>query len=721
MPVGGGAAFRGRGRVVATRALTYRAYPTVLQADALVRIHRACVGLQNALIDQARQARERVTLDHVHAYQQQRSACCGTRLRDGRCRCHGCGQPSCLSRDGHRCTGTDTAATERVVRAGLLLDQQVAASPLCGSCLRPCRSVALCATCAGRLRRSRPSCPTCGAATTRLAKEERAAETLPDRCPTHGPVVPVAECGPNAWVCATCGPRAKALPDSQSSDCHGAPLRSASRDLSELRQAQDEARGALNGLARPRGQRRHRATLGLHQVPVKMLHDVLDRVGRSLEMARKGKGGEPRFRSAPRVLPSIGWAVQDNPVAREPLALHHERSRIVLKVPTAQAAQSPQVGTIRLECHRYADELVAGAIVVKHIIVSRDAAGRWWATLQCDEVPVQPLPSSAAGREVGVDFGLQPIAVLSDGSQIPAPQHLDRALAQGKPEPGKPRKTSTLKRAQRAVSRKLEVQKERRQEAAAQGKPRPPESKRLARAKLRVAKQHARVAAARKDFAHKLSHALVYGGEVAGVRLDGAERIALEKISVAQMVERTHSDPEIRDPASLNRRDLDAGWAQIVTMTEAKAAAVGSIAVPVPAQRGQKDGGRVASAKRIEDAGRAVWSAPEGKKSAPRSKRGGRRQVMPSQVASPGSPRAGDGGGTQAGSPLRVEGIGSTIRRQPSASAPVEATTILSHTDLCEQRGGASSDPTDAAQDGAPRGGVLAAARPRSRKPRGSD
>jgi len=368
--------------------------------------------------------------------------------------------------------------------------------------------------------------------------------------------------------------------------------------------------------------------------------------------------------------------------------------------------------------HQHEAALLDGTITIKKVIVHEDAAGRWWATLQCDGVPDQGLPAAAQGRERGVDLGLQPLAVLDDGTQIPAPEFLGRALQQDKPEPGKPRRMSPLKRAQRELSRKIEAQTQRRRQMAAAGNPRPPQSKRLARAQLRVAKLHARIADGRKDFAHKLSHGLVYGGEVApGVRLEGAERIAIEKIGVANMVRRS-ADPEIRDPAGLNRRDLDAGWGQILQLAQGKAAAAGALVVPVPAQRDQKAGGRQASARQILAAGQAVWSAPdEKKKSSPRSKQGGRRQGMPSLDASSRSPRAGDEDSTQAGRPPRAEGIGSTTRGNPGASVPVEAST----TDiLYEHRGDAHGAPSLSSSAERPDRGVLAKEPPKPRRSRGS-
>lgn len=127
------------------------------------------------------------------------------------------------------------------------------------------------------------------------------------------------------------------------------------------------------------------------------------------------------------------------------------------------------------------------------VTVSRDPAGRWFAVLHVDIADPEPLP--ATGRNVGVDLGLKDFAVLSTGEHIPHPRHMERHERR-------------LKRYQRRLAR------------CQRG------SANRAKAKRKVARQHARVADARRDFLHKASTGLVR-------RFDG---IAIEDLNVSGMV-----------------------------------------------------------------------------------------------------------------------------------------------------------------------------------------
>jgi putative transposase len=127
------------------------------------------------------------------------------------------------------------------------------------------------------------------------------------------------------------------------------------------------------------------------------------------------------------------------------------------------------------------------------VTVARDPAGRWFVTFHVD-VP-GPAPLAATGQNVGVDVGLTHFAVLSAGEKIPHPKDWERHERR-------------LKRYQRRLSR------------CQRG------SKNRAKAALKVARVHARVADARRDFLHKVSTDLVH-------RFD---RIAVEDLNVSGMV-----------------------------------------------------------------------------------------------------------------------------------------------------------------------------------------
>ena len=127
------------------------------------------------------------------------------------------------------------------------------------------------------------------------------------------------------------------------------------------------------------------------------------------------------------------------------------------------------------------------------VTVSRDPDGRWFVTLHLDVPDTAPLPTT--GETVGVDLGLTDFLVLSNGERIPHPRHMDRHERR-------------LKRYQRRLARTQRG-------SANRGK-----------ARVRVARQHARVTDARRDFLHKTSTHLVR-------RFEG---IAVEDLAVKNMV-----------------------------------------------------------------------------------------------------------------------------------------------------------------------------------------
>ncbi|MFF3149039.1 RNA-guided endonuclease InsQ/TnpB family protein, partial [Streptomyces sp. NPDC057927] len=110
------------------------------------------------------------------------------------------------------------------------------------------------------------------------------------------------------------------------------------------------------------------------------------------------------------------------------------------------------------------------------VTVSQDAAGRWFVSLLCEDPSVQPLP--ATGQAVGIDVGLEHLLTLSTGEKIANPRHerLDRAA---------------LAKQQRRLAKKEKGSANR------------------ARARLKVAKIHARIADRRRDTLHKVTTRLV--------------------------------------------------------------------------------------------------------------------------------------------------------------------------------------------------------------------
>ncbi len=100
----------------------------------------------------------------------------------------------------------------------------------------------------------------------------------------------------------------------------------------------------------------------------------------------------------------------------------------------------------------------------------------WYACFSCDEAPTHPLPR--AGRETGIDLGLESFATLADGTMIHNPACYRRAERR-------------LKTAQRRVSRRKQ------------------RSNRRRKAVKLLAKAHQKVKRQRQDFQNKTALQLV--------------------------------------------------------------------------------------------------------------------------------------------------------------------------------------------------------------------
>lgn len=107
----------------------------------------------------------------------------------------------------------------------------------------------------------------------------------------------------------------------------------------------------------------------------------------------------------------------------------------------------------------------------RQVTISRTADGKYYASVL---VKTSDYQKTAGTGSVGVDLGIKELAVLSDGTEIPASQKLKKGL-------------SKLKKHQRRLSRKTKG------------------SNRRARAKLKVARIHRRIANQRKAVLHELT------------------------------------------------------------------------------------------------------------------------------------------------------------------------------------------------------------------------
>jgi putative transposase len=152
------------------------------------------------------------------------------------------------------------------------------------------------------------------------------------------------------------------------------------------------------------------------------------------------------------------------------------------------------------------------------VTVSRDPAGRWFVSLLCEDSGVTPLP--ATDSVVGIDVGLDHLLVLSTGEKIGNPRH-------------ERRDRTTLARAQRALCRKQKGSSNRN------------------KARVKVARVHARIADRRTDYLHKITTRLVRE----------TQTLVIEDLAVSNMVRNRR----------LARAIGGAGWRQFRQLLEYKA------------------------------------------------------------------------------------------------------------------------------------------------------
>ena len=144
------------------------------------------------------------------------------------------------------------------------------------------------------------------------------------------------------------------------------------------------------------------------------------------------------------------------------------------------------------------------------VTVSIDAAGRYFATFLCTDVPSKDAP--ATNQEVGIDLGVKTLATLSDGTKIENPRHLKKYERK-------------LAREQRRLSRKKGARNGEKQ------------SRRYLKQRKRVAKIHANIADARTDALHKITTMLVDENQV----------LCMENLNVNGMMRNHHLAKAVSD------------------------------------------------------------------------------------------------------------------------------------------------------------------------------
>lgn len=192
----------------------------------------------------------------------------------------------------------------------------------------------------------------------------------------------------------------------------------------------------------------------------------LERLARALKnwsASRRGKRkgsnvGFGRFRSKHKTVPSVRFTTG---------AIR----------ATGDAATLPVLGRIKM--HEDAGDRLAGTRILA--ATAGFERGRWFVSFTVEQ-DVQRPRATKPDDVIGVDLGIKTLAAGSDGTEIPNPRHLSKALRK-------------VRRAARTVSRRQGPDRRTGQ--------RP--SNRWRRANARLSEEHRRVADARSDAIHKMT------------------------------------------------------------------------------------------------------------------------------------------------------------------------------------------------------------------------
>lgn len=197
--------------------------------------------------------------------------------------------------------------------------------------------------------------------------------------------------------------------------------------------------------------KRQPETAWLNEIHSQVLQEPVINLQRTFVNFFEKRANYPKFKSKRRGLGSFTF----------PQSVKVEGNRVWL----------PKIGWVRFRKSREVEGTIKRATV-------RHKASGWYVSILCEIETPTPEPVLPTDQTtVGVDLGLNDFAVLSTGERIPNPRHLRKLERK-------------LAHAQRAKSCKRKGSRRYRKQAR------------------KVARLHERVANARADFLHKLSHRL---------------------------------------------------------------------------------------------------------------------------------------------------------------------------------------------------------------------